>query len=173
MSPQEFERWLKHYGAVFPETTDWIGRLPEEQRGVMLDAWEKSLATVAFRDARAVTEKMLSGDPNYPPLGVMFGDRERTPIHIRRLAGQLQSERLAAEDKRRQDREQEEYRKLKAAGACRYKYGMGELYRFYMERLKAGDPDAKQNMRAMADELPGPGEDGYKPAEGYQELFTR
>lgn len=179
MDRPEFDRWLARYAILFPETTEWFSRVeaksgnPEAVK-LMLEGWfEHGFKTLDIRDVLAVTELMLSGDPNYPPLGIMFGDRERTPIHFRQLATRLQSERLAREEKRRQARDQEEYRKSRDAGACRYKYGMGELFRAYVAMLKAGDPDAKRKMHAMADELPGPGERGHKPAEGYSELFSR
>lgn len=179
MTRDEFDRWLNKYGVLFPESTEWLRKVDEKSSvsgavRTMLTAWfDQVFCKLDIRDVLAVTELMLSGDPNYPPLGIMFGDRERTPIHFRQLATRLQSERLAREEKRRQARDQEEYRKSRDAGACRYKYGMGELFRAYVAMLKAGDPDAKRKMHAMADELPGPGELGHKPAEGYSELFSR
>lgn len=172
MTKTEFTRWLEHYMAVFPETAEWIGRVPNARRAAMLDAWLGLLAETEYRDARAATDLMFAGDdPAFPPLGVMFGDRERTPSHVQRLSRLVRHRRQQEQEKRQADLQRREDQLH--GGATRYKHSTGELYNALLEMLDAGDADAVRKMRAMADELPAPGDPGYSPADGYSELFPK
>ena len=172
MTTDEFDRWLHRYCVLFPETTEWMGRIEDDRRAEILEAWAKLLSEVEYRDVVAATEKMFAGDePAFPALGVMFGDREKTASHARKLARQVRTERMAAAAKRKQARELAEARMQH--GATRYRYSMGQLYRSILEMHEAGDPHAGRKMRAMADELPHPGEEGYRPVDGYHELFEK
>lgn len=172
MTTEEFDRWLHRYCVLFPETTEWMARIDEVRRAEMLEAWAGLLADVEYRDVLAATEKMFAGDDlAFPALGVMFGDREKTASHARKLARQVQTERMMAAAKRKQARELKEERGQ--GPSTRYRYSMGQLFRSLLQMQEGGDRDAGRKMRAMADELPRPGEDGYQSVDGYQELFEK
>uniref|UniRef100_A0A6M3L6L2 Uncharacterized protein n=1 Tax=viral metagenome TaxID=1070528 RepID=A0A6M3L6L2_9ZZZZ len=172
MNRPEFDTWLDRYCTLFPETSAWISRIPDNTRGPMLDAWAELMAEVEYRDAAAATDRMFSGDdPQYPPLGILFGDREKTPSHVRRLALMSRNSRLARESEDNEKRRTAGDRRL--YGTSRYKHSMGELFRFLMGRLAEGieRQQAVREMREMADKLPETGERGYRPTDGYGELF--
>jgi hypothetical protein len=179
MNRAEFGRWLDHYRALFPETGEWINRVGETDAAggggparlkAMLEAWGKLLQDVEFRDVMAATEKMFAGDDlEYPALGVHFGDREKTPSHVRRLARRIRFDRKHKEAKARERARQQEERLH--GGQTRYRYSMGDLFRSLLQMQREGDTDAVQKMRAMADEAPRPGERGYSVSDGAGELF--
>ena len=173
MTRREFDDWLDRYCTLFPETSAWISRIPEATRGPMLDAWASLLADVEHRDAMAATDAMFaSDDPQYPPLGVMFGDREKTASHTRRLALMSRNSRLVREsevaEKRRIANDKQLY------GRSRYKYSMGQLFRALVGWIGEGVPrdEANRRMREMADRLPASGERGYRASDGYGDLFS-
>jgi|GEM_PF-5135099 len=171
MNRPEFDTWLDRYCTLFPETSAWISRIPDNTRGPMLDAWAELLSEVEYRDAAAATDRMFAGDdPQYPPLGILFGDREKTPSHVRRLALMSRNSRLARESEDNEKRRTAGDRRL--YGTSRYKHSMGELFRFLMvQKDEVGWTEAVRRMREMADKLPDRGERGYRPADGYGELF--
>jgi hypothetical protein len=171
MNRSEFDDWLSRYCTLFPETSAWIGRIPDATLDPMLEAWAALLSDVEYRDVMAVTDRMFADDdPQYPALGVMFGDREKTASHVRRLALRSCNTRLARESEAQEKRRTAEDRRL--YGRSRYKHSMGELYRFLMQQKDEVEwPEAVRRMREMADKLPSRGERGCGPTDGYGELF--
>jgi len=169
MTNEEFNAWRRNYCTLFPETAEWMNRLDAELRTNMLRHWAKCLRTVTYRDAFVVNWKMFEGDdPAFPPLGQMFGDREKIPSHVRRLCKSARFARRQRVARRSEQRRRQQQRR--ESDATRYKYGMPELLRAYLEMLHQGDPEAKAKMRAMADELAEPGDRGSAAGDGASAL---
>lgn len=172
MTRKQFKRWMSRYIILFPETSAWMNRLDAAAAHEMLVAWSDLMKDVEVRDVMAATEKMFAGDdPAYPALGVLFGDREKTASHVRRLA---KSNRFEREDREHKERERREAGARRAAGShgvSRYKYSMSDLFRSYSAMLREGDADALKKMWSMADEVPGPDQRGYEPADEYEDVL--
>lgn len=75
--------WLANHCHTFPDFGSWIaGIQPLDKRSKLIDAWAEALSDVDPRDAKAVTNRMLSGDD--PPIAAY--EREQTPAKVRAMA---------------------------------------------------------------------------------------
>ena len=151
MTRAEFNDWLKHYCTLFPETSEWIARVNDELRSRMLDAWYELLADIDVRDAKAVTWRMFEGDEGYPALGVMFGDREKTPRHVRDLARKHAWDRREREQQRLSQYERDRLRELtQVHRQSRQGWHMGDVFRRLVRHIAEGQARGLSHEEAHA-----------------------
>ena len=63
MIRKEFNEWLKYHKAVFPQVSAWLLTVAS---GPLLERWAEAFEMARLEDAKACTDRMLTGQIKHP-----------------------------------------------------------------------------------------------------------